>query len=97
MVNLGGDFISRDPKLQLLIADVEVVTRISDKTSKKPTSRKPKKSSGGKPGKGKVMAVANIARFLSLSVRELAVKVVFCLRLFIKSVFVYGSSNYVAP
>ncbi|KAK1432241.1 hypothetical protein QVD17_09136 [Tagetes erecta] len=74
LAKLGVDSISRDPKLQLVLSDLEVVTRISDKSSKKSTTRKPKKSSGSKPGKGKVMAVANMARFLSLSVRELAVK-----------------------
>ncbi|KAD4586171.1 hypothetical protein E3N88_23772 [Mikania micrantha] len=74
LVKVGGDFISRDPKLQLLITNLEVVTRIYNKSSKQSTTRKPKKSSGSKPGKGKVMAVANIARFLSLSVRELVVK-----------------------
>ncbi|KAK9070488.1 hypothetical protein SSX86_010890 [Deinandra increscens subsp. villosa] len=73
LVKLGVDFISRDPKLQLLINDLEVVTRISDKGSKKSAPQKGKKSSG-KQGKGNVMVVANIARFLSLSVRELVVK-----------------------
>ncbi|KAJ0518235.1 putative FMP27, GFWDK domain-containing protein [Helianthus annuus] len=70
----GGDFISKDPKLQLRISNLEVVTRVSAKSSKKTTPRKPKKSSGSKPGKGKVMAVANMARFLSLSIRDLVVK-----------------------
>lgn len=90
LAKLGVDSISRDPKLQLVISDLEVVTRISDKSSKKSTTRKPKKSSGSKPGKGKVMAVANMARFLSLSVRDLAVKVCFCQKcvcLFSKGLF----------
>lgn len=70
LVKLGVGFLSRDPKLQVLICDLEVVMRASSKISKKAKSRKSRKS-----GRGKWMVVANMARFLSVSVTELAVKV----------------------
>lgn len=70
LVKLGVGFISRDPKLQVLICDLEVVMRASSKISKKAKSRKSRKS-----GRGKWMVVANMARFFSVSVTELVVKV----------------------
>nr|GEU34142.1 protein SABRE [Tanacetum cinerariifolium] len=75
LVKLGDGFISKDQKLKLVIRDLEVVTRTPDKSLKKTSPRKPKssKSSSGKPGK-KVMVVANMAKYLSVSVMELAVK-----------------------
>ncbi|KAK4352296.1 hypothetical protein RND71_027814 [Anisodus tanguticus] len=69
LVKLGVGFISRDPKLQVLVCDLEVVMRASSKISKKAKSRKSRKS-----GRGKWMVVANMARFLSVSVTELVVK-----------------------
>ncbi|KAF3634478.1 Protein KINKY POLLEN, partial [Capsicum annuum] len=69
LVKLGVGFISRDPKLQVLICDLEVVMRASSKSTKKVKSRKSRKS-----GRGKWMVVANMARFLSVSVTELVVK-----------------------
>ncbi|KAA8538196.1 hypothetical protein F0562_027804 [Nyssa sinensis] len=69
LVKLGVGFMSRDPKLQVLICDLEIVMRPSTKSSKKSRSRKPRTS-----GRGKWMVVANIARFLSVSVTELVVK-----------------------
>ncbi|TMX00067.1 hypothetical protein EJD97_001436, partial [Solanum chilense] len=69
LVKLGVGFISRDPKLQVLICDLEVVMRASNKISKKAKSRKSRKS-----GRGKWMVVANMARFLSVSVTEVVVK-----------------------
>ncbi|KAI3508973.1 hypothetical protein L1887_23996 [Cichorium endivia] len=69
LVKLGVAFISKDPKLLIVISEIEVVTRTPDKTSKTTKSRKPK-TSGSKPGK-KLMVVANVARFFSLHVREL--------------------------
>lgn len=69
LVKLGVGFISRDPKLQVLICDLEVVMRASSKISKKAKSRKSRKS-----GRGKWMVVANMARFLSVSMTELVVK-----------------------
>ncbi|XP_071713691.1 protein SABRE-like [Rutidosis leptorrhynchoides] len=74
LVKLGFGFMSRDPKLQFVISDLEVVTRTPDKSLKKTTPRKPKKISDGKKLGKKVMVVAKMARYLSLSVRRLIVK-----------------------
>ncbi|XP_043712424.1 protein SABRE isoform X1 [Telopea speciosissima] len=71
LVKLGVGFISRDPKLQLLICDLEVVLRSSSGSSKKARSRTRKPSSAGR---GRWMIVANMARFLSVSITELLVK-----------------------
>ncbi|KAL7583710.1 hypothetical protein Lser_V15G44672 [Lactuca serriola] len=63
-----------DPKLLFVISELEVVTRTAEKTTKTTKSRRPKTSSGSrKPGK-KLMVIANVARFFSLSVRDLVVK-----------------------
>ncbi|KAJ0087364.1 hypothetical protein Patl1_08685 [Pistacia atlantica] len=69
LVKLGVGFISKDPKLQVLICDLEVVMRPSSKSSKKTKTRKPRSS-----GRGKWMVVANTARFLSVSVTDMVVK-----------------------
>ncbi|CAK9163638.1 unnamed protein product, partial [Ilex paraguariensis] len=69
LVKLGVGFISRDPKLQVLICDLEVVMRSSNRRFEKTRSRRSRSS-----GRGKWMVVANIARFLSVSVTELVVK-----------------------
>ncbi|KAJ4966887.1 hypothetical protein NE237_018736 [Protea cynaroides] len=71
LVKLGVGFISRDPKLQLLICDLEIVVRSSSGSSKKARTRTRKPRSGGT---GRWMIVANMARFLSVSVVELLVK-----------------------
>ncbi|KAJ9560488.1 hypothetical protein OSB04_005648 [Centaurea solstitialis] len=73
LVKLGVGFMSRDPKLQLLISDIEIVTRASNRSTKKPESRKSRRSRSS-PGRGKWMVVANMARFLSISVTDLVVK-----------------------
>lgn len=70
LVKLGFSVISRDPKLQLLICDLEVFIRPSEKTLKTTTTQRPRSA-----GRGKWMVVANMARFLSVSVTELVVKV----------------------
>ncbi|KAL0718645.1 hypothetical protein Bca4012_067968 [Brassica carinata] len=71
LVKLGVGFLSRDPKVQVLICDLEVVMRSSTSTRNVPKakSRKPRNS-----GRGKWMVVANIARFLSVSVSDMVVK-----------------------
>ncbi|GAB2289692.1 hypothetical protein Dimus_024000 [Dionaea muscipula] len=69
LVKLGFGFLSRDPKLQVLICDLEVVTRPFNKGNKTSSSRKPRTS-----GKGKWMVIANVARFLSVSVTDLVLK-----------------------
>lgn len=70
LVKLGAGFFSRDPKLQVLISDLEVVIRPPNKSKQKVKSRRPRTS-----GRGKWMLVANIARFLSISITDLALKV----------------------
>ncbi|KAJ7965889.1 Golgi-body localization protein domain isoform 1 [Quillaja saponaria] len=69
LVKLGVGFISRDPKVQVLICDIEVVIRPS---SQGPSKAKTRRSSGS--GRGKWMVVANIARYLSVCVTDLVVK-----------------------
>ncbi|KAH7846573.1 hypothetical protein Vadar_015665 [Vaccinium darrowii] len=69
LVKLGVGFMSRDPKLQVVISDLEVVMRPSNKSAKKSRSRRSRTS-----GRGKWMVVANVARFLSVSISELIVK-----------------------
>lgn len=77
LVKLGIGFISRDPKLQVLICDLEVVLRSSTKGAPKARSRKSRSSgTSGTSGRGKWMVVANMARFLSVSVTELVLKVI---------------------
>lgn len=76
LVKLGVGFLSRDPKLQVLISDLEVVTRTTK--SNKGTTKGRQKTKSRKPrsaGRGKWMVIANIARFLSISVTDLALKV----------------------
>uniref|UniRef100_A0A803LK69 FMP27/BLTP2/Hobbit GFWDK motif-containing RBG unit domain-containing protein n=1 Tax=Chenopodium quinoa TaxID=63459 RepID=A0A803LK69_CHEQI len=75
LVKLGVGFLSRDPKLQVLICDLEVVTRTTK--SNKGTTKGTQKAKTRKPrsaGRGKWMVIANIARFLSVSVTDLSLK-----------------------
>lgn len=62
--------MSRDPKLQVLICDLEVVMRPSNKSPGKKKTRKSRAS-----GRGKWMIVGNIARYLSVCVTDLVLKV----------------------
>ncbi|GLT93704.1 hypothetical protein SLE2022_114820 [Rubroshorea leprosula] len=71
LVKLGVGIISKDPKLQVLICDLEVVMRSSSKSLPKDKSRKPHSSGRGR---GKWMVVANMARFLSVSITDMVVK-----------------------
>nr|GMC55113.1 protein SABRE isoform X1 [Ipomoea batatas] len=75
LVKLGVGFLSRDPKLQVLISDLEIVMRNSSKSSR-PSQKTRSRSSQRtrKSGRGKWMVVANMARFLSVSVTELAIR-----------------------
>lgn len=76
LVKLGVGFISKDPKLQVLICDLEVVMRPSSKSM--PKAKAKAKSGSRKPrnsGRGKWMLGANIARYLSVSVTDLILKV----------------------
>ncbi|KAK4850773.1 hypothetical protein QYF36_009700 [Acer negundo] len=72
LVKLGVGFISKDPKLQVLICDLEIVMRQSSKRSQKAKPQKPRTS--GSSSRGKWTVVANIARFLSISVTDMVVK-----------------------
>ncbi|XP_062099220.1 protein SABRE [Humulus lupulus] len=69
LAKLGFGFVSRDPKLQLLICELEIVIRPSTKSTSAAKTRKPRAS-----GRGKWMVVANVARFLSVSVTDLVLK-----------------------
>ncbi|MCD9641027.1 hypothetical protein HAX54_026841 [Datura stramonium] len=73
-VKLGSGLISRDPKLHLLICGLNVVMRASSKSSKKTSSKRTRSRKSRKLGRGKWMVVANIARFLSVSMTETVVK-----------------------
>lgn len=70
LVKIG---VGRDLKGQVLICDLEVVMRSSTSTESIPKakSHKPRTS-----GRGKWLMVANIARFLSVSVADMVVKVI---------------------
>lgn len=70
LVKLGFSFISRDPKLQLLISDLEVIVRSSAPSAKKSKSQRPRGT-----GRAKWMVLTNVARLLSISVNELVFKV----------------------
>ncbi|XP_009607444.1 protein SABRE-like isoform X1 [Nicotiana tomentosiformis] len=74
LVKLGAGLISRDPKLQLSICGLKVVMRASSKSSKKTSSKRTRSRKSRKLGRGKWMVVANIARFLSVSMTETVVK-----------------------
>lgn len=74
LVKIGAGLISRDPKLHLLICGLKVVTRASSKSTKKTSSKRTRSRKSRKIGRRKWMAVANIAKFLSVSVTETIVK-----------------------
>ncbi|KAF8733896.1 hypothetical protein HU200_014751 [Digitaria exilis] len=70
LVKLSFGFISKDPKLQLLINDLEIVTRSSSQNNKLRKSAKPRST-----GKGKWLVTSSMARLLSVSVTDLMIKV----------------------
>ncbi|XP_016551186.1 protein SABRE isoform X3 [Capsicum annuum] len=74
LVKLGAGLISRDPKLHLLICGLKIVMRASSKSPKKRSSKRTGSHKSRKLGRGKWMVVANIARFLSVSMTETVVK-----------------------
>ncbi|XP_060173320.1 protein SABRE-like [Lycium barbarum] len=74
LVKRGAGLISRDPKLHLLICGLKVVMRASSKSSKKTSSKSKRSRKSRKLGRGKWMVIANIARFLSVSMTETVVK-----------------------
>ncbi|KAG2391711.1 Protein SABRE-like protein [Vigna angularis] len=77
LVDHGSGFSSWDPKLQLIICNLEVVTRPPIKSTEV-KKKKPKKSSGASSGKGKGKGkwktVSTIAKYFSLSVTNIALK-----------------------
>ncbi|KAG5064000.1 Protein SABRE [Glycine soja] len=68
----GVGFSTWDPKLQLIVCNLEVVTRPSNKSSEK--KKKTRKSSGRSSGKGKWKTISNIARYLSVCMTNLVLK-----------------------
>lgn len=90
LVKLGVGFISRDPKLQVLICDLEVVMRPSNKS---PGKKKIKKSRAS--GKGKWMIVGNIARYLSVGVTDLVLKVNSSIKLYCSACMVVKYADFI--
>ncbi|KAB2616979.1 hypothetical protein D8674_012848 [Pyrus ussuriensis x Pyrus communis] len=72
LVKLFG-LISKDPKLQVLICDLEVVMRPSSRSTARAKPRRPRTTKANS-GRGKWMVVANIARYLSVSITDLVLK-----------------------
>ncbi|KAJ1294163.1 hypothetical protein BS78_01G124900 [Paspalum vaginatum] len=70
LVKLSFGVISKDPKLQLLIHDLEIVTRPSSQDKKMRKSTRPRST-----GKGKWLVTSSMARLLSVSVTDLMIKV----------------------
>ncbi|XP_027941249.1 protein SABRE-like [Vigna unguiculata] len=79
LVDHSTGFRSWDPKLQLIICNIEVVTRPPIKSTEV-KKKKPKKSSSGSSGKGKGKGkgkwktISNIAKYLSLCVTNVVLK-----------------------
>ncbi|RLN43194.1 protein SABRE isoform X1 [Panicum miliaceum] len=70
LVKLSFGFISKDPKLQLVINDLDIVTRSSSQNKKVRKSARPRST-----GKGKWLVTSSMARLLSVSVTDLIIKV----------------------
>ncbi|KAK4742107.1 hypothetical protein SAY87_000108 [Trapa incisa] len=71
LVKFGAGFLSRDPKIRIFICELEIVMRSSSTSKQKPRqSKRPRSNSGEK----RWMHIANVARFLSVSITDLAVK-----------------------
>lgn len=79
LVKLGVGFLPGDREnrklgvVQVLICDLEVVMRSSTSTESIPKAKSHKSRTSGR---GKWLMVANIARFLSVSVADMVVKVI---------------------
>eukprot|EP01018_Ginkgo_biloba_P039836 Gb_21610 [translate_table: standard] len=70
LVKLGCSVISRDPKLQLLLSDLEVVIRHPQRRMQKVVPHRNRSAS-----RGKWMVLTNIVRYLSVSITELTLKI----------------------
>ncbi|KAK7275854.1 hypothetical protein RIF29_16980 [Crotalaria pallida] len=75
LINLGVGFSSWDPKLQLLICNFEVVMGPSKKS---PGKKKTRKSRSRVFSRGKWIIISNVAKYLSLCVRDLVLKTPKC-------------------
>ncbi|KAG2286512.1 hypothetical protein Bca52824_046116 [Brassica carinata] len=65
-----------NPKVIFSICDLKIVTRPPSSSSKRPRKPKTRKSgSGGGGGKGKLMLLANVGRFFSVSMTNIIVQV----------------------
>ncbi|KAL9684811.1 hypothetical protein QQ045_022252 [Rhodiola kirilowii] len=71
---LGIHAFSKDPKIQVQVCELEVAMRASTKGLQKTKTRKSRTGNG----RGKLMLVAKIARFVSVSVTDLNVKTPKC-------------------
>ncbi|KAJ1421322.1 FMP27, GFWDK domain [Sesbania bispinosa] len=71
LVEFGVGYSSWDPKLQLLICNLEVVMGPSNKS---PGKKKKNKSNSRALSRGKWRTIGNIARYLSLRVTDLVLK-----------------------
>ncbi|CAM0875467.1 unnamed protein product [Alopecurus aequalis] len=69
LVKLSFGVLSKDPKVQLLISDLEIITRSSSQSKKTSKSSKPRST-----GKGKWLVTSSMARLLSVSVADLMIK-----------------------
>ncbi|KAK7301093.1 hypothetical protein RJT34_11953 [Clitoria ternatea] len=71
--------VSRGPKLQLLICNLEVAMGPSSKSSEKKKTRKSSAHGSGKgKGKGKWKTISNIARYLSVCLTDFVLKTPKC-------------------
>ncbi|VFQ75190.1 unnamed protein product [Cuscuta campestris] len=70
LAKLGTGVLSRGPKLKVLIYDLEIVMKASRTATQNKRSRSSQKSR--KPGCRKWMFLANMARFLSVSITKLS-------------------------
>ncbi|OAY77250.1 Protein SABRE [Ananas comosus] len=73
LVEFGLSVISREPKLELLISEFEIILSSSAQSTKKKKKSQTRRPHSG--GKGKWMVFTNFARFLSVHVIEINVKV----------------------
>lgn len=77
LVELCATAFLQDPKVIFSICDLKIVTRPPSSSSKRPRKSKTRKSgsAGGGGGKGKLMLLANIGRFFSVSMTNIIVQV----------------------
>lgn len=76
LVELCATAFLQDPKVIFSICDLKIVTRPPSSSKKRPRKPKTRKSgSGGGGGKGKLMLLANVGRFFSVSMTNITVQV----------------------